>query len=543
MKRFYNHYFPTPKYLTMDTCAIDISDQSIKYGELIATSAGLRMGKYGKEMIPNGAVISGKIEKEEELVKILKKIKDKEKIHYIRLSLPEEQMYLFTLSLPKTGNDNIRDMILLQIEEHIPLKATDSLFDYDVIKEDDQNTLVEVVAIAAATMDSYLSVFDKAGLVPVSFELEAQATARALILVGDNNPVMIVDFGDTKTGISISNNGRVFLTTTLSLGGVDFTNMIAKNFSLSFDEAEKMKHEYGIDKGSKAEDIFPAVLNGLSVLRDEINKQYVYWGTHNSNNTEHNQINHIILCGGDANLAGLAEYLELSMKIKVENANVWVNILNTENSIPEMTFEESLSYATVLGLALGGYMYKTQSVINILPKEEKVFLKKEYWMRFFTMCLNLVAIVGVIAIILLLPTYFLSQSKEMFVEDSLAIFNKENRELSSDNIDKTINDINSKLSILDKEGAPYLVSDKIIDDILASQTPGITFSQILFNKQITKILGSSSLEIHGVATNRDTLRSFKTNLDNNPNFSEVDLPISNFLEKTNLPFTISIIIK
>ncbi|MFA5773559.1 MAG: pilus assembly protein PilM [Candidatus Paceibacterota bacterium] len=547
MKRLYNHYFPTPPYLAMNSCAIDISDQSIKYGELITTTSGLRLGKYGKEKIPEGVVVSGKIEKEEELISILKKIKEKENLHFIRVSLPEEQMYLFTLSLPKTGNDDLREIILLQIEEHIPLKAPDSLFNYDIISEDNQNILVEVVAMARVTIESYLSVFNRAGLVPISFELEAQAIARAVIPNCDTNPVMIVDFGDTKTGISISNNGRVFLTTTLSIGGIDLTNMIAKNFSLSFLEAEKMKHEYGLEEGSKAKDIFPAILNGISVLRDEMDKQYVYWGTHNnSNNTKNSQINHIILCGGDANLAGLADYLELSMKIKVENANVWVNILNTENSVPEMSFEESLGYATVLGLALGGYMYKLQSVINILPHKEKRFLRREYWMRFFTIMLNFVALMGVLATFLLFPSYFLSQSKENLFESRLEIFNKENPDLTNSNIDKIISDINSRLEMLNKAETPYQVSDKVLNNILSSRTSGITFSQILFNKTTTikKVTTNTSiLEVHGVANNRDSLRNFKTALDNNPNFSEVNLPISNFLEKSDLNFTISITIK
>lgn len=549
MKRLYNHYFPTPSYLAMNACAIDISDQSVKYGELITTSSGLRLDKYGREKLPAGVVISGKIEKEDELVRILKKIKDKEKLHFIRVSLPEEQMYLFTLSLPKTDGDNLREMILLQIEEHIPLKAPDSVFNYDIVSQDNQNILVEVVAIASITIESYLSVFNKAGLVPLSFEIEAQAIARAIIPSEDTSPVMIVDFGDAKTVVSISNNGRVFLTTTLSIGGADLTNMIAKNFSLSFEEAEKMKHEYGLDEGSKAKDIFPAILNGISVLRDELNKQYIYWGTHNSDNKKNNQINHIILCGGDANLAGLADYLELSMKIKVENANVWVNILNTEDSIPEMSFEESLGYATVLGLSLGSYVYKSQTVINVLPDKEKRTLRKEYWMRFFTMLLNLIALASVVATLLLFPSYFLSRSKENLVENRLEVFNKENPGLTNSNIDKITSDINSKLGILDKAETSYQVSDKVLNNILSSRTSGIIFSQILFNEKIiktsktTKIENLSVLEIYGTAINRDALRNFKTALDNNPNFTEVNLPISNFLEKSNLIFTISITMK
>jgi len=530
----------------MNSCAIDISDQSIKYGELLTTSSGLRLGKYGKEKIPPGVVVSGKIEDEEGLATILKKIKEKGNLHFVRVSLPEEQMYLFTITLPKVDSDNFRDMILLQIEEHIPLKATDSVFDYDIIKEDNQNVLIEVVAIANSTIESYLSVFSNAGLVPLSFELEAQATARAVIPTGDKSPVMIVDFGDAKTGVSISNNGRVFLTTTLDLGGVDLTNMIAKNFSLSFEEAEKMKHEYGLEESSKALNIFPAILNGISVLRDELNKQYTYWETHNNDKTENGKINHIILCGGDANLAGLSDYLELSMKIKVENANVWVNVLDTESSVPNMSFEESLSYATVIGLSLGGYLNETQTVINVLPEKEKKNRRKEYWMRFFTMLLNLIAIMGVVASLLLFPSYFLSLSKQNIIESSLEEFNKENSNLVNSNLDKITADINSKLGILNNGKEQDLVGGKILGNILSSRTEGITFSQILFNEGTltkAKTISSPTLEVHGVATNRDALRNFKVALDSNPNFSSVNLPISNFLEKTNLAFTIVITLK
>ena len=51
-------------------------------------------------------------------------------------------------------------------------------------------------------------------------------------------------------------------------------------------------------------------------------------------------------------MIGLSDYLTVSIKSKVEMANVWVNILNTENYIPEIPFKEALSFAAALGLAL-----------------------------------------------------------------------------------------------------------------------------------------------------------------------------------------------
>jgi len=546
MKKLYNNHFPTPSYLTMNPCAIDISDQSIKYGKLVITSSGLRLDKYGREKIEKGIVVSGKIEKEEELIKILKKIKEKENLYFVRVSLPEEQMYLFTLSLPKGNSENLRDMILLQIEEHIPLKATDSVFDYDIISEDDKNVLVEVTAISSIIIESYLLVFNRAGLSPVSFEIEAQAIARAVIPSGDNSSIMIVDFGDARTGVSICKNGHVFLTTTLSIGGLDLTNMIAKNFSLSFEEAEKMKHEYSLNQTSKAQNIFPAILNGLSVLRDELNKQCAYWETHNINNAKNEKIDKIILCGGDANLAGLSEYLEISMKIKVENANIWVNVFNTQSLIPKISFEHSLSYATVVGLSLGSYANKLQPVINILPVEEKKIIEKEFWVRFFTMLLILMSLTGIVASLLVFPSYVLSQLREKLAENSLESFNKENPDIVNNNIDTITSGINSKLEIIEKTKALYQINDKILNDILMNQTEGVNFSQIIFTKNtVEKTMKdySATLEIHGTAKNRDSLRNLKTTLDKNTNFFEVNLPVSNFIEKTNPIFTISIKIK
>ena len=543
MRKLYNYSFPTPSYLSMGACAIDVSDQSIKYGEIIATSSGPKLSKFGKVDISRGVVIAGKIEREEEMARLLKTIKEKEKINFVRVSLPEEQTYLFTLTLPKVSDQNIREMILFQMEEHIPLKAPDSVFDYNIISEDNRSIIVEVVATSQIIISKYLSVCDKAGLIPVSFEIEAQAIARAVVPSGDISPVVIVDFGDSTTGISISKDGRVFMTTTISIGGKDLTNMIAKSFSISFEEAEKMKHKYGLNQGSEAQNIFPDILNGISVLRDEISKQCTFWNNRNGDDTKE-KISRIILCGGNANLAGLADYLELSLKTKVENANVWVNILNTEESVPEMPFEESLGYATVIGLSLGEYLYKSQPVINVLPDSEKKKLRSEYWMRFLSVFSNLVAIAGITATFLLFPSYFFSQSRESLAENRLQEFNKENPDLSNNNINNITNDINSKLALLNQAEVPYNVSDKIFNNILSNRTEGIQYSQIVFNNKYSDTGAKiNEVDIYGIAKDRYSLRNFKTFLDQNPNFEKVDLPISDFLEKSNLSFTITIIMK
>lgn len=542
MRQLYNRYFPTPSYLAMNSFAIDISDQSIKYGELVSTSHGLQLGRFGKEKIPEGSVVSGKIENEDDIVSVLKKIKDKEKINFVRVSLPEEQMYLFTLSLPKTEDGNIREMILLQLEEHIPLKAVDTTFEYEVISSTSSNVLVEVSAISSATLEGYLSVFKKAQLSVLSCELEAQAVARAVIPLEDNDPVMIVDFGDTRTGVSIVHDGRVYFTTTLDLGGVNLTNMISKNFSISKEKAEEVKKNYGLNESSNIEDIFPIILNGISVLRDELNKQYTYWKEHENYGIKHDKIDRIILCGGDANLVGLADYLEASMKIKVDHANAWVNISSMDIAVPDMSFEESLAYATVLGLALGGYSYDLKPIMNVLPESEKKKFKKEYWKRFIIVFVLMFALIVLLANILILPLYSFSSTKENLAEQKIEEFNQNNQDLVKEqDLNNAITDINKKTDLLSlRSGKQFSIIDDILDVVLSSRPNGVKYNQILFNKRKDNNL---YVEIYGVSSDRISLKNLKNNLDSNPKVASSNLPVSNFLEKTNILFNISIVMK
>ena len=45
------------------------------------------------------------------------------------------------------------------------------------------------------------------------------------------------------------------------------------------------------------------------------------------------------------------------MKTNVEMADVWVNILDTNKNIPDIIFNQSLTFAAAIGLALRDFEY------------------------------------------------------------------------------------------------------------------------------------------------------------------------------------------
>ena len=357
LRTSYNRFFPTPYFLEMPSFGFDISDESLKFVKLYSTKNGIRISKYGERKIPAGVIESGKILDTKKFEDLLSAIKKEEDVKAVRVSLLESQIYLFKLYLEKEGLRNIRESIELSLEDHIPIPAGEAVFDYDFIEEDDKGFELQVAAIPSNVVDAYLGVFKNCGISVHSLELEAQAIARAIIKKGDMDTYMIVDFGEKRTGIFIVSRGIPMFTSTLDIGGSSLTSMIEKNFNINTEEAEKMKRKYGLQRNTVNKELFSVLLNSVSILRDEIAKHFVYWNTHQDEEGKTNPlIKKIILCGGDSNLIGLADYFAISLKTEVVKANVWVNIIeDLEKNIPHVDFKQALSFAAAIGLALGDF--------------------------------------------------------------------------------------------------------------------------------------------------------------------------------------------
>lgn len=355
-KGFFTGLFPAPKFLAMPAVGIDISDDSIRFVELVDSRKGKILSKFGEHKIPTGLVLNGEIQDIEKLSQELKKLKEKNNIESIRASLPEEKVYLFQTYIPEDAKeDQIRSIIEFKLEEHVPLSPKESVFDYEIIKNQNskQHTNVSVAVYPKKTIAKYTSVFNEAGMLPLSFEVEAQAISRAVIKEGDGGTYMIVDFGKMRTGLAIVSDCVLAFTSTLEVEEERLSKAIMEYLSVPETEVARIKNEKGLIGSKDNKKLFSALLGVAETLKDDISKHYRYWQTRvDERGNKVKPIEKIILCGGNSNLKGLPEYLSGALKIPVERANVWTNAFSFEDFIPEMDRFQSLSYATAIGLAL-----------------------------------------------------------------------------------------------------------------------------------------------------------------------------------------------
>lgn len=262
-KKLFNRLFPPPQFLKMPAVGLDISDESIHFVELKREKNGLVIKNYGKKDLPVDIVKSGYIKKEEELKKILSSLKKEFSSDFISVSLPEQHAYLLKLKLPKMKRNEIRGSIELQLEDNIPISPAEAVFDYEIINDKTygKDTEVEIAAFPRTIIENYLSVFHDVALSPLAFEIEAHAISRSVIDVEDNGTTMIIDFGKTKTGLSIVSGGLTRFASTVEIGGSAITRAIENSLKVKREEAEKIKKEKGVFNRKENEELFLTIMS------------------------------------------------------------------------------------------------------------------------------------------------------------------------------------------------------------------------------------------------------------------------------------------
>lgn len=357
MSSLFSRIFPIPSFFTIPTVGIDFSDERMRFIGLAEGHRGILPDVFGEAVIPTGIMQRGRIIDEKGFTKFLKDIRIKYHLSYIRVSIPESQVYSFTLPIDSAAADDIRGSIELVIEDNIPLKAIETVFDYHILSTSGKSIVVQVVALAESVAEAYVRAFESAGLIPVSFEYDGQAIARAVIAPNDMRSSMIVDFGATRTGITVVTAGTAVYTSTLDFGGRSLIDALIKERTVSVEEAHRLMHEYGLSASGTHKDIFSTLVTGIAVLKDEINKRYVYWQERKDQFAPMPSIETIYLCGGYSTIAGLADYLSVTLKVKTVLVNPWTNCVDFDREIPAIKRDEAQSYVTAIGLALADYLY------------------------------------------------------------------------------------------------------------------------------------------------------------------------------------------
>ncbi len=329
---------------------VDISDESFKYLRLKREKNKTEIDFFGEKDLPAGIVESGEIKNAKTLTEYLKNnLAPYRHEPYLVLSLPEEKGFLRLIRMQKVAHEDIRQAIEFQLEEHIPYPPQELVFDYEVLEEKAADMSVLITAYPKNLVYSYLDVARSAGFLPIIFELESQAVARAVVPGWVTDARLVGDIGKTRTTFSIICKKSVYFTSTIKIGGRDINKTLMRSLKITQDEASEIKMGRGFDFSS--EDIIRNLLPLLSELTREASRQINFWEHRASSEPP---ISGIYLCGGDAHLRGLPEFFARELGLPVERSKIWENVFDLGQYIPPINAHDTLLFATAIGLALRG---------------------------------------------------------------------------------------------------------------------------------------------------------------------------------------------
>ncbi|MDD5721134.1 MAG: type IV pilus assembly protein PilM [Candidatus Pacebacteria bacterium] len=345
--------------IDIGSSAIKVVEIKLKEGKAVLETYGsIALGPYAD--IDAGGVTNLPVEK---IVLALKEVLKQSDITSTSaaLSLPIQSNLIFTIELPaKIDEKEIAAIVPIEARKYIPVPITEVSVDYFIIPKKEasfeemnaedaekkkEKTNVLVVTTQNDAVAKYRSIVSACNLSASFFEIEIFSSIRANF-EHELSPVLLVDFGASRTKLSIVEFGMVTNYHTIDRGGADITNSISKSLSISFSEAEKMKKEFGFFGNPAEKTLVDIIKVHIDYIFSETNN--VLLGYEKKNNRT---ISKVIFTGGGALMKGLSE-------VAVNNFRAEIEIGRPFSKVGAPAFLEKVfstigpEFAVALGLAL-----------------------------------------------------------------------------------------------------------------------------------------------------------------------------------------------
>lgn len=187
-------------------------------------------------------------------------------------------------------------------------------------------------------------------------------------------------------------------------------------------------------------------------------------------------------------------------------------------------------------------------MINLLPLENRIIIKKEYLCRLFVIISVFISFAIVSAIILILPLFYFLNQIELSYSNQLGIYKEGLESVSVLDTSSSVSNLNKELTILEKQKNNRELSS-VIKKIVDYRNEGIILRVFSYSKSTYKEKDSRDLKIkeilkiNGHSDSRNNLIIFLDVIKNDPDFSGVQSPVSNLLKISDIDFSITIELK
>jgi len=346
---------------------VDIGSSAIKVVEIknkggravLETYGAIALGPYAD--LDAGCVTNLPIEK---IILALKEVLKQSDVtgKNLAISIPVQSSLIFTLGLPaQVEGTDLSQIIPTEARKYIPVPITEVSIDYFILPEKEasfeeinnpdlsQKKADKINVLVVATQNDavarYRSIISECHLAASFFEIEIFSSIRANF-EHELSPVMLVDFGASRTKLSIVEFGMVKNYHTIDRGGADVTNSISKSLSIPFGEAEKMKKEFGFFGNPVEKSLSDIIKLHIDYIFSETNNVLLGY-----ERKYDRTISKVIFTGGGSLLKGLKEVAVNNFQAEIEIGHPFSKV-GAPEFLEKVLENMGPEFAVALGLAL-----------------------------------------------------------------------------------------------------------------------------------------------------------------------------------------------
>ena len=228
------------------------------------------------------------------------------------------------VKLPPVQPDRVAQIVEFEARQNVPFPINEVVWDYEFVSEGTGETEVVLVAMKSDALSEINDQVVASGVNTSGVDLAPMALFNAFkySYPDVDEPCVIIDVGARSTNMVFVEDGRMF-TRNFLVGGASITLAIAKEFGVSFSEAEQQKITRGfVAQGGAVQDhsdpeiaaISKVIRNAASNLHTQIMRTITFYRTQNGGSPP----KRVFLTGGGALLANMVGFLEEKLKLPVE---------------------------------------------------------------------------------------------------------------------------------------------------------------------------------------------------------------------------------
>lgn len=293
----------------------------------------------------------------------------KEQVNY---ALSGQSIVTKFVKLPMLGNDNLDELVAFEAQQQIPFPMDEVVWDWHQLESAGGELEVVIVAIKEDALNELNDCVRGSGLATGKVDSSPMALANAFkFSYGESDePTLLIDVG-AKTSNLIYLEGKKVFTRSIAIGGAAVTAAIAKEYGVSYNDAESQKlanglvaldtrHTSGMDELTGA--LSACIRTSLNRMPSEIARTTNFYRSQQGGSAP----KRVFIAGGGSNLKHLGDFLVEKMRLPVEFFNPLAKVSVGSGVNAEQVATQAHQMGELVGLALRS-LGKAPIAVDLVP--------------------------------------------------------------------------------------------------------------------------------------------------------------------------------